>query len=140
MATTTTETQVQVSPTTEGPVSHPPQTGIFKYISKAIPYFRNPRHVLILKLDCLLLTWTFIAGIMKEMDQSATTQAYVSGMREALGLYGNELVMFNTFFSIGYAIGLVPGQLAQTRVSVSNFMLGHEADLIGSTFSFPADL
>lgn len=54
---------------------------------------------------------------MKEMDQSATTQAYVSGMREALGLYGNELVMFNTFFSIGYAIGLVPGQLAQTRVS-----------------------
>jgi hypothetical protein len=59
---------------------------------------------------------------MKEMDQSATTQAYVSGMREALGLYGNELVMFNTFFSIGYAIGLVPGQLAQTRVSDSNHL------------------
>ena len=140
MATTTSEAQVQVSPTTDGPVSHPPQTGIFKHISKAIPYFRNPRHVLILKLDCLLLTWTFIAGIMKEMDQSATTQAYVSGMREALGLYGNELVMFNTFFSIGYAIGLVPGQLAQTRVSDSNYWLGYETDFIGSTFSFPADL
>lgn len=121
MATTTTEAPVQVSPTAEAPVSHPPQTGIFKHISRIIPYFRNPRHVLILKLDCLLLTWTFIAGIMKEMDQSATTQAYVSGMREALGLYGNELVMFNTFFSIGYAIGLVPGQLAQTRVSDSNY-------------------
>ncbi|VTT63685.1 unnamed protein product [Fusarium fujikuroi] len=103
-------------------VTYPPQTGIFKHISKAIPYFRNPRHVLILKLDCLLLTWTFIAGIMKEMDQSATTQAYVSGMREALGLYGNELVFFNTYFSIGYAIGLVPGQLAQTRVRPSLFL------------------
>ncbi|KAK2680183.1 MFS transporter superfamily [Fusarium oxysporum f. sp. vasinfectum] len=103
-------------------VTYPPQTGIFKHISKAIPYFRNPRHVLILKLDCLLLTWTFIAGIMKEMDQSATTQAYVSGMREALSLYGNELVFFNTYFSIGYAIGLVPGQLAQTRVRPSLFL------------------
>ena len=118
MATTTSETPAHVDSTTAPDVtSHPPQTGIFKHISSIIPYFKNPRHVLILKLDCLLLTWTFIAGIMKEMDQSATTQAYVSGMREALGLYGNELVMFNTFFSIGYAIGLVPGQLAQTRVS-----------------------
>lgn len=123
---TTTETQVEASPTE---VSHPPQTGIFKHISKAIPYFRNPRHVLILKLDCLLLTWTFIAGIMKEMDQSATTQAYVSGMRESLGLYGNELVMFNTFFSIGYAIGLVPGQLAQTRVSREFINKGMELTL-----------
>ncbi|KAG7420056.1 major facilitator superfamily domain-containing protein [Fusarium sp. MPI-SDFR-AT-0072] len=117
MATATTERT-----DTAETVTYPPQTGIFKHISKAIPYFRNPRHVLILKLDCLLLTWTFIAGIMKEMDQSATTQAYVSGMREALSLYGNELVFFNTYFSIGYAIGLVPGQLAQTRVRPSLFL------------------
>lgn len=116
----TTVTAEQTDAPAEAVESHPPQTGLFKHISKVLPYFRNPRHVLILKLDCLLLTWTFIAGIMKEMDQSATTQAYVSGMREALGLYGNELVMFNTYFSIGYAIGLVPGQLAQTRVSTNH--------------------
>ncbi|UZP43551.1 hypothetical protein NXS19_011363 [Fusarium pseudograminearum] len=123
MATTTSETLAHMdSTTTQDTTSHTPQTGIFKHISSIIPYFKNPRHVLILKLDCLLLTWTFIAGIMKEMDQSATTQAYVSGMREALGLYGNELVMFNTFFSIGYAVGLVPGQLAQTRVRPSIFL------------------
>ena len=115
MATTSSDPQADTA--TETVASHPPQTGIFKRISKAIPYFRDTRHVLLLKLDCLLLTWTFIAGIMKEMDQSATTQAYVSGMREALRLYGNDLVEFNTYFSIGYAIGLVPGQLAQTRVS-----------------------
>lgn len=92
--------------------------GIFKHVSKVIPYFNDPRHVLLFKLDCLLLAWSFLAGIMKEMDQSATTQAYVSGMRESLNLYGNELVEFNTFFSIGYAIGLVPGQLAQTKASI----------------------
>ncbi|KAM0443240.1 hypothetical protein ACHAQK_003602 [Fusarium lateritium] len=120
MTTVTAEPQTDTA--AEAVASHPPQTGLFKHISRVFPYFRDPRHVLILKLDCLLLTWTFIAGIMKEMDQSATTQAYVSGMREALGLYGNELVMFNTYFSIGYAIGLVPGQLAQTRVRPSIFL------------------
>lgn len=56
------------------------------------------------------------------MDQSATTQAYVSGMREALDLRGNELVNFNTFFSIGYALFLIPGQLIQTKVRPSYFL------------------
>lgn len=101
---------------TTSSTSETSQTGIFKHVSKYIPYFRDPNHVLLFKLDTLLLTWAFLAGIMKEMDQSATTQAYISGMREALNLYGNELVEFTTYFSIGYAIGLVPGQLIQTKV------------------------
>ncbi|KAJ4268973.1 hypothetical protein NW762_003044 [Fusarium torreyae] len=132
MATTTSEPRVDTA--MEPVAEHPPQTGIFKHISKAIPYFRNPRHVLLLKLDCLLLTWTFIAGIMKEMDQSATTQAYVSGMREALSLYGNELVEFNTYFSIGYAIGLVPGQLAQTRNATTIYALRFFLGLFSAVF------
>ncbi|KAK2027501.1 major facilitator superfamily transporter [Colletotrichum zoysiae] len=105
------------------PVNYgPPEEGVFKHISKVIPYFRDPRNVLVFKLDVMLLAWMFLAGIMKEMDQSATTQAYVSGMRESLSLYGNELVEFNTFFSIGYALGLVPGQLIQTRFRPSVFL------------------
>lgn len=60
--------------------------------------------------------------LIKELDQTATTQAYISGMREDLNLYGNELVEFNTYFSIGYAIGLVPGQLIQTKVRPSIFL------------------
>lgn len=123
-------------------LSEPEVTGLFKHIGKAIPYFRKPQNVLVFKLDVLLLTWMFVAGyvsptyldplhlhapanqssLLKEMDQSATTQAYVSGMREALSLYGNELVEFNTFFSIGYAIGLIPGQLIQTKVRPSLFL------------------
>ena len=95
----------------------PSQAGLFKVLARYVPYFRNPQHVLVFKLDCLLLTWTFIAGILKEMDQSATAQAYVSGMKESLNLYGNELINFNTLFSVGYAIGLIPGQLIQTKVS-----------------------
>ncbi|KAF3028785.1 hypothetical protein E8E15_004581 [Penicillium rubens] len=100
----------------------PPQTGLFKVLARYVPYFRNPQRVLVFKLDCLLLTWTFIAGILKEMDQSATAQAYVSGMKESLNLYGNELINFNTLFSVGYAIGLIPGQLIQTKVRPSIFL------------------
>ncbi|KAG7143378.1 MFS transporter PfmaC like protein [Verticillium longisporum] len=110
------------APTYDDATAEPEVTGVFKHIAKVIPYFRNPRHVLVFKLDVFLLAWMFLAGIMKEMDQSATTQAYVSGMRESLSLYGNELVLFNTFFSIGYAIGLVPGQLIQTRLRPSLFL------------------
>ncbi|KAJ5152001.1 hypothetical protein N7492_010296 [Penicillium capsulatum] len=98
------------------------QTRLVKTVGKYVPYFRHPENVLIFKLDCLLLTWTFIAGILKEMDQSATTQAYVSGMKETLNLYGNELINFNTFFSVGYALGLIPGQLVQTKVRPSVFL------------------
>lgn len=54
------------------------------------------------------------------MDQSATTQAYVSGMKEALSLNGNELVEFTTYFSIGYALGIVPAQIIQTMVSLGS--------------------
>lgn len=39
------------------------QTAFFKFLSRYIPYFRDPRHVLIFKLDCILLTWTFLAGV-----------------------------------------------------------------------------
>ena len=56
------------------------------------------------------------------MDQSATTQAYVSGMQEALSLYGNELVEFTTYFSIGYALAIVPSQMIQTLIRPSLFL------------------
>ncbi|KAK7743697.1 hypothetical protein SLS62_010474 [Diatrype stigma] len=92
------------------------------WLGRIHPYFKDPEHVLVLKLDVLLLVWAFIAGLLKDMDQSGTTQAYVSGMKESLSLYGNELVEFTTYFSIGYAIFIVPSQLVQTRIRPSLFL------------------
>ncbi|KAJ3541691.1 hypothetical protein NM208_g4484 [Fusarium decemcellulare] len=92
------------------------------WLAKVHPYFKDPSHVLVFKLDLLLLVWAFIAGLFKDMDQSATTAAYVSGMKEDLSLFGNELVEFTTYFSIGYAIFIVPSQLIQTRVRPSLFL------------------
>ena len=86
----------------------PPKEPSSSWLGRLHPYFRDPEHVLVLKLDTLLLTWAFIAGLLKDMDQSGTTQAYVSGMKESLSLYGNELVEFTTYFSIGYAHPPIP--------------------------------
>jgi hypothetical protein len=35
------------------------------WLAKVHPYFKDPGHVLVLKLDCLLLVWAFIAGLFK---------------------------------------------------------------------------
>ncbi|KAI1385126.1 major facilitator superfamily domain-containing protein [Hypoxylon trugodes] len=92
------------------------------WLGRIHPYFKDPGHVITLKLDAFLLTWAFVAGLLKDMDQSATTQAYVSGMKESLSLYGNELVEFTTYFSVGYALFIVPAQLIQTRIRPSIFL------------------
>lgn len=53
---------------------------------------------LILKLDGLIIIFLFLAYWAKVLDQSATSTAYVSGMKEDLNLYGNELNYLNTVF------------------------------------------
>jgi ACS family pantothenate transporter-like MFS transporter len=53
---------------------------------------------LILKLDALIMVFVFLAYWAKVLDSSATSTAYVSGMKEDLGLYGNELNYLNTVY------------------------------------------
>ncbi|PGH19864.1 hypothetical protein AJ80_03781 [Polytolypa hystricis UAMH7299] len=101
-----------------GSASEADKSWLFKLAKGKI----SEERILILKLDFFLLSWAFVAGITKDMDQSATTQAYVSGMREALSLYGNELVEFTTYFSIGYALAIIPSQVTQTMIRPSIFL------------------
>lgn len=113
---------------------------VHRGLGRLIPYFRNPENILRCKLDLFLLLWMFVAGIMKEMDQSATTQAYVSGMREDLGLWDNELNWFQTYFSIAYALFIVPLQMladqaaALALASLRGKYLGATRDVVGRWF------
>lgn len=81
-----------LTPTTSSSPTPPPSQDIEKEYSNSIlvawlpPKYRTRERLLLLKLDLLLLPYAFIAGLNKDMDQSATTAAYVSGMREALSL------------------------------------------------------
>lgn len=53
---------------------------------------------LILKLDGLIMVFLFLAHWAKVLDSSATSTAYVSGMREDLKMFGNELNYLNTVY------------------------------------------
>lgn len=56
---------------------------------------------LIIKLDFLIMIFVFLAYWAKVLDSSATSTAYVSGMKEDLKLYGNELNYLNTTYMYG---------------------------------------
>jgi hypothetical protein len=56
---------------------------------------------LILKLDGLIIVFVFLAYWAKVLDSSATSTAYVSGMKEDLKLYGNQLNYLNTVYMYG---------------------------------------
>ena len=53
---------------------------------------------LIMKLDGLILVFVFLAYWAKVLDQSTTSTAYVSGMKEDLNLFGNQLNYLNTIY------------------------------------------
>ena len=62
----------------------------------------------LLKLDSALLTFATLGYFIKYLDQSNVNNAFVSGMKEDLGLYGNQLNYMQTCWTIGYVIGEIP--------------------------------
>ncbi|KAK9452528.1 major facilitator superfamily domain-containing protein [Dipodascopsis uninucleata] len=63
------------------------------------------------KLDRGLLVYLMFSYMIKSLDQKNISNAYVSGMKEDLKLYGNEYNYFTTLFNCGYLIGSVPNQM-----------------------------
>ncbi|WVQ74117.1 hypothetical protein IAR50_003707 [Cryptococcus sp. DSM 104548] len=56
------------------------------------------------RLDIFFMSYLSLSAIVKYLDQQNISNAYVSGMKEDLSLYGNELNIFTTYFNIGYLI------------------------------------
>ncbi|RSL55680.1 hypothetical protein CEP54_009226 [Fusarium duplospermum] len=83
---------------------------------------------LIMKLDGLIMVFVFLAYWAKVLDSSATSAAYVSGMKEDLKLYGNELNYLNTTYMVGFITLQIPLTVLMTRFSATYFIPG--ADLI----------
>ncbi|KAI5922270.1 major facilitator superfamily domain-containing protein [Camillea tinctor] len=67
------------------------------------------------KLDTYLFSYICLGYFIKYLDQTNYINAFVSGMREDLKLYGNERNLLNTYFNIGIIIGTVPSQMIQLR-------------------------
>ncbi|KAB2575634.1 Pantothenate transporter liz1 [Lasiodiplodia theobromae] len=69
---------------------------------------------LIRKLDIFILTYSCLCFFIKYLDQTNISNAYVSGMKEELGLYGNELNLMTTYYNIGYILGAPASNLLLT--------------------------
>ncbi|ELQ37860.1 hypothetical protein OOU_Y34scaffold00567g7 [Pyricularia oryzae Y34] len=66
--------------------------GLFDKFAFAKRHERTPEErAYVRKLDICLMTFGCISQIMKYLDQTNINNAYVSGMKEDLQLYGDEL-------------------------------------------------
>lgn len=77
---------------------------------------------LILKLDILLAFYSCMAYWVKYLDTVNLNNAYVSGMKEELGMKGNDLVHTQNMFSIGNIIFQLPFLFILSKVPL-NYVL-----------------
>ncbi|KAJ0415163.1 major facilitator superfamily domain-containing protein [Aspergillus carlsbadensis] len=68
------------------------------------------------KLDMALLTFATLGYFVKTLDQNNINSAFVSGMKEDLGLYKNELNYMQACWTVGYALGEIPSNVLLTRI------------------------
>ncbi|KAI0913280.1 MFS general substrate transporter [Ustulina deusta] len=71
------------------------------------------------KLDGVVLTLASLGYFIKYLDQVNINSAFVSGMKEDLGLEGNQLNYITTAWTVGYVIGEIPSNLILTKVRPS---------------------
>jgi MFS transporter, ACS family, pantothenate transporter len=60
------------------------------------------------KLDAVLLTYASLGELVEAFEQLNIYNAFVSGMKEDLHMYGNELNYMLTAWTAGYIIGQIP--------------------------------
>lgn len=60
------------------------------------------------KLDAVILAFASLGYFIKYLDQVNISNAYVSGMKEDMGLYGNQLNIMTTCWTVGYVVGEIP--------------------------------
>ena len=57
------------------------------------------------KLDAAILTFASLGYFIKYLDQANVNNAFVSGMKEDLNLYGNQLNYMQSLWTVGYVLG-----------------------------------
>ncbi|RAO70940.1 uncharacterized protein BHQ10_006952 [Talaromyces amestolkiae] len=88
----------------------------------------------LLKLDVFLLTISCLGYFSKNLDQANISNAYVSGMSEALNMKGNELTYASNVFTAGYVLGQLPAVILVTRIRPS--ILIPTVEIFWSIFTF----
>ncbi|KAL1968135.1 hypothetical protein VTN77DRAFT_2266 [Rasamsonia byssochlamydoides] len=90
---------------------------------------------LLFKLDTAILTFASLGYFLKYLDQVNVSNAFVSGMKEDLGLYENQLNYMQTCWTIGYVLGEIPSNIFLTRVRPRHWIPAMEVIWSVLTFS-----
>lgn len=77
----------------------------------------------LLKLDSVILTFACLGYFIKNLNQININNAYVSGMKEDLNMYGNELNYMQTLWTVGYVIGEVPRYVNDLVMEAMSYVL-----------------
>jgi ACS family pantothenate transporter-like MFS transporter len=86
------------------------------------------------KLDFFLLSYTCLGYFCKNLDQANISNAYVSGMKEALGMHGSQLTYMGNVFTAGYVIGQIPAVILVTKIRPS--ILVSSMEVLWAIFTF----
>lgn len=71
------------------------------------------------RLDFAVLTILSLGYFIKNLDQTNISNAFVSGMKEDLNMYGNQINLADTAWTVGYVVGQIPSQIILTKIRPS---------------------
>ncbi|QIW98660.1 hypothetical protein AMS68_004178 [Peltaster fructicola] len=71
------------------------------------------------KLDAVVITLASLGYFIKYLDQININNAFVSGMKTDLALYGDQLNLMQTCWTVGYVLGEIPSNMILTRIRPS---------------------
>ena len=91
---------------------------------------------IVLKLDLTIVLWGSLSSFIKYLDKSNLSNAYNSGMKEYLGIKGNELNYANTGYNIASIIFGLPCAYLMNRYNTRWFILTIEILWTIVTFCF----
>lgn len=95
------------------------QPGAGKWYDKWMWYEKGTskeEKTLLRKLDFIILTFGCLTFFTKFLDLQAFQNAYVSGMKEDVGMQGNDLQYTTGVFQAGYCAAMIPSNILLTRV------------------------
>ncbi|AAW43354.2 pantothenate transporter, putative [Cryptococcus deneoformans JEC21] len=90
--------------------------------------------IFLTKLDLTLISSAALGVMIRYLDQVNISNAFNSGMKEDLNLYGNELNYANAFWAAAYVIGQIPSNLILTRVNAPRYIAFLELAWTAFTF------
>ncbi|BGP04548.1 hypothetical protein JCM10049v2_000350 [Rhodotorula toruloides] len=85
--------------------------GKIREVAWGVPPATKAERKLLVKIDWYILSFICLMYFSNYLDRANLSNAYVSGMKEALGMKGNDLNKVNTCFTVGYTIGMLPQNL-----------------------------